>query len=105
VIFLTEALRNGDIDLLTLAMQDQLHQPYRIPLIPGAIAAISAAQNAGAVAVVISGAGPSLLAVLRNQSDIKAVTTAMIDAFKHAGLSARVFTPKISKVGASVKTI
>jgi len=105
VILLTEALRNGDMDLLSIAMQDQLHQPYRIPLIPGATAAISAAQNVGTVAVVISGAGPSLLAVLRNQSDINGVASAIIDAFKQAGLSARVFTPKISRVGASVKAI
>ena len=105
VVFLTEALRTGDFDLLALAMQDQLHQPYRIPLIPGAAAAISAAKNAGAVAVVISGAGPSLLAILRKPSELQSVAACMVDAFKQAGLSARVFTPLISKEGASVKSV
>ncbi len=101
VAFLTEALRTGDFGLLPLAMQDQLHQPYRIPLIPGAAVAISAAQNAGAVAVVLSGAGPSLLAILRKPSDLQTVAAAMVDAFKQAGLSTRVFTPSISQEGAT----
>ena len=35
-VLVTEALRTGDLDLLGKAMSDALHQPYRIPLIPGA---------------------------------------------------------------------
>ncbi len=46
------------------ATEDRLHQPYRIPLIPGAEAAMSAAREAGAIAVVLAGAGPSLLAFI-----------------------------------------
>jgi homoserine kinase len=95
-------LRTGDLDLLALTMQDSLHQPYRIPLIPGAADAISAAKNAGAVVVVLSGAGPSLLAILRKFSDPQNVAAPMVEAFKRAGLSARVFTPLISEEGASV---
>lgn len=105
IVFLIEALRNGDIELLLLATQDQLHQPYRLPLIPGAIEAISAAQNAGAAAVVLSGAGPSLLAILRSPSDSQSVSSAMVDAFHHAGLHSRIFTPKISEIGATVNAI
>ncbi|KAF0111925.1 MAG: Homoserine kinase [Chloroflexi bacterium] len=102
VVLLTEALRNGDVDLLSLAMLDQIHQPYRIPLIPGATAAIIAGRKAGAAAVVLSGAGPSLLAVLRNQSELQDVAAVMVDAFERAGLTARVFNPPFSNKGASV---
>jgi homoserine kinase len=105
VVLLTEALRTGDFDLLSLATDDRVHQPYRIPLIPGAAAAISAARNAGAVAVVLSGAGPSLLAFLRDRLDIQAVGDSMIGVFRQVGLSARMFSPQISNVGASVQTI
>lgn len=103
--FLTEALRNGDFELLSLATEDRIHQPYRIPLIPGAAAAITAARNAGAVAVILSGAGPSLLAFIRYQSDAQVVGASMIAAFRQAGSSARIFTPPISSVGASVQVI
>ena len=104
-VMLTEALRNSDLELLTAAMQDRLHQPYRFSLIPGATNAIAAAQNAGAAAVVLSGAGPSLLAILRDTSQSQNISTVMVKAFQQAGLSARVFTPKISSNGASVCTI
>ena len=35
-VLVTEALRDADLDLLGGAMTDTLHQPYRLPLIPGA---------------------------------------------------------------------
>jgi homoserine kinase len=103
IVLLVEALRAGDPDLLAVAMQDRLHQPYRLPLIPGAEAARKAALEAGAAAVVLSGAGPSLLAVLRDAQDCQPVADAMVRAFGEAGLSARVLSPVICEDGASVE--
>ena len=57
-----EAFRCGDLRLLGEAMTDTLHQPYRMKLIPGAESAMEAARQAGAAAVALSGAGPSLIA-------------------------------------------
>lgn len=57
-----EALRTGDLALLGQVMDDRLHQPYRFALIPGAQRARQAALDAGAAAVALSGAGPSLAA-------------------------------------------
>ena len=102
LVFLIEALQNGDINLLSFGMQDMLHQPYRIPLIPGATTAIQAAREAGAAAVVLSGAGPSLLAVLKSKDHEQQVITAMENAFQAAGLQSRHFTPGISHSGAFV---
>lgn len=95
-----EALRTGDLDLLSQVMDDRLHQPYRLPLIPGAKAARQAALDAGAAACVLSGAGPSLLAVAR--ADPQPLADAMTAAFQAAGLFARGFTPSISSSGAQV---
>ena len=61
-VLVTEAFRTGDLDLLGQAMSDTLHQPYRLPLIPGALAAMEAGKEAGASAIALSGAGPSLIA-------------------------------------------
>ena len=99
---LTDALAKGDLDLLPVAMQDRIHQPYRIPLIPGAAAAIAAAREAGAAAVVLSGAGPSLLAVLGDKSSEKKVGDVMIEAFSQTGLAACILTPGLSLAGASI---
>jgi homoserine kinase len=99
-VLVTEALRTGDLDLLGKAMTDALHQPYRIPLIPGAQAAMDAAHHAGAAAVALSGAGPSLIAFSSKQEP--AVGLAMKRAFEGAGLTARIFELGTSYEGAEV---
>ena len=102
-VLVTEALRTGDLDLLGKAMTDALHQPYRIPLIPGAKAAMEAAHHAGASAVALSGAGPSLIAFSSKQEP--AVGLAMKRAFESAGLTARIFELGTSYEGAEVSII
>jgi homoserine kinase len=99
-ILVTEALRTGDLDLLGKAMSDALHQPYRIPLIPGAQAAMNAARHAGTAAVALSGAGPSLIAF--SSKEDPAVGAAMKLAFAEAGLTARIFELSTSYEGAEV---
>jgi homoserine kinase len=99
-VLVTEALRTGDLDLLGKAMSDALHQPYRIPLIPGAQAAIDAAHRAGIAAVALSGAGPSLIAF--SSKEDPAVGVAMKRAFEQAGLTSRIFELGTSYEGAEV---
>lgn len=99
-VLVTEALRTGDMDLLGKAMSDALHQPYRLPLIPGAQAAMIAARQAGAAAVALSGAGPSLIAFSSREDP--AIGAAMQQAFQAAGLTARVFELGTSYEGAEV---
>jgi homoserine kinase len=60
---LIRGLAEGRIDLIQIGVKDELHVPYRIPLIPGAPAAMSAATDAGAWAVTVSGAGSGLIAM------------------------------------------
>jgi len=102
-ILVTEALRTGDLDLLGKAMSDALHQPYRIPLIPGAQAAMNAARHAGTAAVALSGAGPSLIAF--SSKEDPAVGAAMKLAFAEAGLTARIFELSTSYEGAEVTLV
>lgn len=85
-IIMIEALRSGNRDLLNQAMEDHLHQPYRLGLIPGAQAALMAARNLGAPAA-LSGAGPSVVAFAHTNPD--AVIAAMQSAFNNAGVKSR----------------
>ena len=57
------ALGDGDAELLAFAMDDRIHQSYRATLIDGFSAARIEAQECGAAAICISGAGPTLLCV------------------------------------------
>lgn len=58
------ALQTGRLDLLREATQDRLHQPYRAPLVPGMAAVLAEGEAAGALACFLSGAGPTLLALV-----------------------------------------
>ncbi len=97
-----QALQKGDLDLLGEAMEDRLHQPYRLKLIAGAPQAIEAARQAGAAAVGLSGAGPSLIA-FPHQGQAAALAEAMVASFARANITARAWLLQTSPVGASVK--
>ena len=86
---LVDALQTGDMDLLRKVYRDSLHQPYRLPLIPGAAQAAQAGLDAGAAAVVLSGAGPSLICfTIHNQEE---VAGAMQEGFAKAGLKSQAY--------------
>ncbi|MFA5852489.1 MAG: homoserine kinase [Spirochaetales bacterium] len=57
------AFEKKDAAMLGAACGDKLHQPYRKGLIPGYDAVTEACRDAGAVAIWLSGAGPTILAL------------------------------------------
>ena len=81
---LLHGLTSGDVGALTAGFQDELHVPYRLPLIPGGALALGAAREAGAWGATISGSGSGILAVCAPALQ-KSVAEAMADAFRGAG--------------------
>ena len=77
---LLRGLALGDGELIRAGMEDELHVPHRLPLIPGAFNAIGAGYDAGAWAVTISGSGSGLIA-LCPLDHAPAVAAAMKDVF------------------------
>ena len=73
-------LETGNGEWLTAALVDRIHQPYRQKLIPGYTDVERAVIAAGGYGMVISGAGPTLLA-LTTVELAEAVATAMITAW------------------------
>jgi len=65
---MTASLFSGSLENLRFGVQDRLHQPYRFPMIGGAEQIFYAAYDLGAYAVCISGAGPSILAIVDAQT-------------------------------------
>ncbi|MEO3947130.1 homoserine kinase [Gorillibacterium sp. CAU 1737] len=61
---LVAALCQGRYDLIRSAMKDKLHQPYRAPLIPGMEEVLAGAADHGALGAALSGAGPTLIALV-----------------------------------------
>lgn len=83
--FVLSHLSTGNLENLRMIMDDRLHQPYRIPLIRGYEDVREAALTAGAAAVCISGAGPTILAVC-NTETAPAVAVAGKAALEAAGV-------------------
>jgi homoserine kinase len=77
---LLRGLALGDPELIRMGVEDELHLPYRLPLIPGAFSAIAAGYEAGAWGVTISGSGSGLLAMCAVE-DAPSVAHAMREAF------------------------
>ena len=71
-------------ELLRVAAQDVLHEPYREALIPGLAACREQLLKAGASAVYLSGAGPTLAAITL-EDDIRQEVKRGMQAFVGAG--------------------
>ena len=78
---LLKALERGDLSLLSAALQDRIHEPYRAPLIPGYARARELALGLGAAGLCISGAGSTLLCIAGSEDFAPAIARAMAGAF------------------------
>ena len=77
---LLQGLATGDPELISIGFTDELHVPYRLPLIPGAHNAMGCGYDAGAWGVTISGSGSGLIALCPPE-DSAAVAAAMYESF------------------------
>jgi len=87
VALLLASLQTGRPAALRAALDDRLHQPYREKLFPWMRGVTSAAIAAGALGCVLSGAGPSLLAVVDGGVDGGRVARALEEALRRAGVA------------------
>jgi homoserine kinase len=69
----------GKPDLLMAGTEDFLHQRYREPVMPGTATLLAALRDAG-IAAVVSGAGPSVLALTMDGQNADAADVARIAA-------------------------
>jgi len=63
---LIAALIAGDFEKLSYALDDRIHQPYRLPLVPDMAEISQEARRNGAFNAFLSGAGPAIIAVTDN---------------------------------------
>lgn len=86
---LIRGLETGNRDWLKKALDDKIHQPYRQSLIKGYEMVKEAVLGAGGHGLVISGAGPTLLA-LTDRAHLDQVTVRLQSAWLQAGIAAEV---------------
>ena len=100
---LLNGLKTGDEELIKEGMFDKLHEPYRWKLIKGGLDVKQAALEAGALGCAISGAGPSILALCKNENG-KAISQAMVKAWEKAGVASRAPFLNIQRTGSNFES-
>ena len=74
---LLRALETGDEEIIAAALRDKLHQPYRLSLIDEYKQVRSIARECGCNALCISGAGPTLLCITRDEGLAERLSAAL----------------------------
>lgn len=85
VALLGLAFAQGRGDLLRIAMQDRIHQPYRAPICPLLPLLLPLAGREGILGAALSGAGPSVFVVVRDTESLPSAEAAI-----HAALDGKI---------------
>ncbi|WP_124727104.1 homoserine kinase [Staphylospora marina] len=99
---LVASLATGRWDLLSYAMKDGFHQPYRERLVPGLKDALRNACRHGALGVALSGAGPTIISFAK---DPKRVIAYFESVFQKLRVPADVVELRAVSAGATVETV
>src|SRR5262249_38741574 len=98
---LVQGLATGNGTLLSAALADLLHVPYRRAQVYGYDAVVSAAKEAGAYGATLSGAGSAILAIAPRERGPD-VATALLCAWRALGVAAELIRCKQPVGGATV---
>jgi len=87
-----------DVRLIGQGMEDAVVEPARAKMVPGIEEVRTAAKEAGAAGICISGAGPTMVSFVdADMNDPQGVLGAMIDAFRVNGIQANGFVTSTGK--------
>jgi len=99
---LISGLYSGDLALVGRSMKDVVAEPYRKKFIPGFDELRLKLLSAGAMAMNISGSGPSLFALANKHEIAQRAGVLMKEHFDELGIGNRVYVVKVSNKGAKL---
>ncbi|NIP61031.1 MAG: homoserine kinase, partial [Gemmatimonadetes bacterium] len=100
---LVAALYEGDLELLSDALEDRVAEPVRRGRVPAFGPVKEAALLAGALGCSLSGAGPSIVALCRDPDEARSVGESMLERFTaEAHVPADLHLSPVSREGARV---
>jgi|HubBroStandDraft_4_1064222.scaffolds.fasta_scaffold11131_4 homoserine kinase len=99
-MLLLAAFTQGRHNLLTAALQDRIHQPYRAPFCPLLPALQELTGKPGVLGAALSGAGPSVIVFLDPRSSAGKTRNAVAAHLAGTGLGAELLLTSISPRGA-----
>ncbi|MGE5518534.1 MAG: homoserine kinase [Candidatus Dadabacteria bacterium] len=99
---LVAGFMKDDYDLIGRSLEDVIIEPLRSILIPGFDEVKKRCKEAGALGGGISGSGPSIFMLSRDEQTAGAVALVMKEIYDRLGIDNRQYVSTISKTGASV---
>jgi len=102
---LVAGLLKNDLDLIGRSLEDVIIEPVRSILIPGFDEVKANCKAAGALGGGISGSGPSIFMLSKNETTARAVEAAMKDVYEKLGIAYYTYVTTVNKKGVSVEEI
>lgn len=99
-----EAVHTKDAELMRYALQDRLHQPYRMKLVPGLDKIIENLRHEeNVLGCVLSGAGPSII-VISQKNDLDRIKSIIKSTWEDMNVKVNIMTLPVEKQGAHIIT-
>lgn len=102
VAMLMEALHTKDAELMKLALQDKLHQPYRTKLVPGLQEIMDNLKHEeNVIGCVLSGAGPTIL-IISQRNNLDRIKSIVSETWADLNVKTDIRTLKVENRGAQI---
>jgi homoserine kinase len=92
----------NDFDLIGRSMEDVIIEPVRSILIPGFDEVKSKCKEAGSIGGGISGSGPSIFMLSKDESTAKQLEKIMKDIYERIGVDYKTYVTSINKEGVKI---
>jgi homoserine kinase len=96
---LVAGLMKGDYELIGRSLEDVIIEPVRSILIPGFDKIKSECKSAGAIGGGISGSGPSIFMLSKDESTAQAVACVMKSVYDRIGVSYHMYVTTVNRDG------
>lgn len=99
---LVTGLLQGDYDLIGRSLEDVIIEPVRSILIPGFDDVKRLSNEAGALGGGISGSGPSIFMLCRNQATAESIALIMQEIYDKLGIDCKTYVTTLNERGVRV---
>lgn len=99
---LIQAINTKDAELMKMALQDRLHQPYRMKLVPGLDKIMENLKHEeNVLGCVLSGAGPAII-VISQKNNLEKIKSIINDTWEEMNVKVNIMTLPVETQGAQI---
>ncbi len=99
---LIQAINTKDAELMKMALQDKLHQPYRMKLVPGLDKIMENLKHEeNVLGCVLSGAGPAII-VISQKNNLEKIKSIINDTWEEMNVKVNIMTLPVETQGAQI---